>query len=122
MIKDKHIIERGLMVTKADMSDDSGYAKTAYFIKTKYPCQNVASLRMTKKYIGDSEFVEPMTVAIAENLCTAYNETYTKGIDPTDIPELIKALTELENVLNHGDVTDIRAKRKQAREILEKLK
>jgi hypothetical protein len=54
-------------------------------------------------------------------MCTE-NEKYTKNIDPTDIPELIKALTELENVLNYGDVTDIREKRKQAREILEKLK
>ena len=117
-----NIIKRGLQVHKADLSDDSGYAKTAYFIHTKYPCQNVASLRMTKHHIGDSEFVESMTLSNAENMCTAYNETYAKGIDPTDIPELIKALTELENVLNHGDVTDIRAKRKQAREILEKLK
>jgi hypothetical protein len=49
MEKINHIIKRGLIVHTAPMSSESGYAETAYFIHTKYPCQNVASLRMTKK-------------------------------------------------------------------------
>jgi hypothetical protein len=67
MITDKNnIIKRGLMVTKADMSDESSYAKTAYFIKTKYPCQNVASLRMTKQEKMIAEILKHIT----EKKCT----------------------------------------------------
>jgi hypothetical protein len=84
------------MAHSAQISEDSGYAPKGFFIYTKHPCQNVASMKMTKEIIGDSEFIEPMTERIAYDICDAYNETIANGIEPSSIPEMVKLLQKFD--------------------------
>lgn len=50
--------------------------------------------------------IENVATANADAICNAVNSTYGQGIDPACVPEMLKALKEVENVLRMVSLID----------------